>query len=177
MCEILPVLLVLLAATGCHSHRATVTHEAARYQRAILDSTVSSIDTLRRVDSAAVQWLERAVLLEWDSVDYRLMLDSAGRTVGISGKRMLSRRTSGEHNGAVSSAQSLLQARSMQSAVERDSVSHELSQSIQQESKSGVDLSSPISWFEWVLFAILMVLAIVGVIHLRELTERWSRRR
>ena len=171
--SILPVLLLLLA-TGCHSHRTTVKHEAARYGRAILDSAVTKADTLRVVDSARVQLLSQAVVLEWDSVDYRLLLDSAGRVAGITGSRRSSRRSGTVSTGTVEARQSLSHAERQETTVVRDSVKHELSQEKTVETKA--DVWSPSLWLELVLMAILLALAVAGVIHLRNLADRWSKR-
>ena len=174
MCEILLLTAAVLAVTGCHSHRATVTREDARYQRAILDSAVTSADTVRVVDSAAVRWLEEAVLLEWDSVDYRIVLDSAGRTVGVRGKRLLSRRS-----GRATTATSQRHVEESHgvahgTTVVRDSVSHALTE--ERHVETSTEVANPLGWLKWAGLAVGLALSAAGVIHLRKVTERWSRR-
>ena len=167
-------MVLLLAATGCHSHRTAATHEGLRYQRAILDSTAVKADTLRRVDSASLRLLSQAVLLEWDSLDYRLVLDSAGRVAGITGSRRSSRRSGTATASTKASTQAVSHAVESTSTVMSDSVRHELSQEKIAETKA--DVSSPFHWLELVVLAILLALAVGGVIHLRNLTDRWSKR-
>lgn len=168
-------MLVLLVATGCHSHRSTVTHEDTRYHRAMLDSTVARVDTVCRVDSSTVQLLSQAVVLEWDSLDYRLVLDSAGRVAGITGSRRSSRHSGTAASSRQASRQAVSQAEVSTLTVQSDSVRHELSQVREVETKA--DVPNPFHWLEWVLIAVLLALAVGGVIYLIELTERWSKRR
>lgn len=169
------LLLLLVVATGCHSHRTTVRQEAARYQRAILDSTAVKADTLRRVDSARVEWLQEAVVLEWDSVDYHLELDSAGRVAGVSGKRVSARRSGVRSTGAVQAAHGESRAGVSSATVLMDSVGHEVVE--ERHSEANTEVANPLGWLERVFIGVILALAVGGVIHLRELTEKWSKRR
>lgn len=172
-CEILP-LLVLLLFTGCRSHRATVSQESARYQRAILDSTVTSADTVRRVDSATAQWLSDLVELEWDSVDYRVLRDSTGRAIGATGIRRASRRATTTSRGQCSAAlsESSMSQASTLAHVDSIAVVTRL-----EETKERTTAGSGLGWARLLGLSLLLVLAVGGVIHVRTVTERWSKRR
>lgn len=173
LCKIL-LLVGLVLFTGCRSHRVTVRQESARYQRAILDSAAATADTVRRVDSAAVRWLEEAVLLEWDSVDYRIVLDSAGRTVGVSGKRLLSRRSGSATTATAQRHMEQSHGVAHGTTVVSDSVRHALTEERHVETRA--EVANPLGWLKWAGVAVLLALSAAGVIHLRKVTERWSRR-
>ena len=173
-CKILPVVLVtVLAVVGCRSHRTTVTHEATRYQRVIQDSTVSHMDTTTRRDSVSLAWLTGALSLEIDSVDWHFEWDSVGQPARVTSTRRTVRRsgTSGTTTAAAVQVMSHEEARYQRAVL--DSVSHELTEDKQVETKSGSSLQN---WLTVAGMAVLLALVVMGVLHLRKLTERWSKR-
>ena len=166
-------MLVLAAVCGCHSHRTTVKQEETCWQQVTHDSAVSHVDTLSRRDSVVEEWLSQAVSLEWDSVEYHFEWDSAGQVSRVTGSRLGSRRSvvCGAARGEASSMLSSRQEDVV--SARRDSVEGHVSREALKETKRGGDM--PL-WLEVSLMAILLVLAVGGVLHLRDLTDRWSRR-
>lgn len=166
-------LLVLVALSGCRSHRNVTSHEEARWQRTILDSATTLVDTMARRDSVSLSWVASGLSLELDSVDWHFTWDSAGRVASVSGKRLVSQRSSraGQKATATILEESHEEAR-WQRAVQ-DSTAVERVQDKHVETQAGWHPN----WLELVCMAVLLALAVGGVIHLRELTERWSKRR
>lgn len=166
-------MLVLVALCGCRSHRNVTSHEVARFQRAVLDSTATRVDSMERRDSVSLWWAARGLSLEVDSVDWHFTWDSAGRVASVSGKRLVSRRSSaaGEKAAATILEETHEEAR-WQRAIQ-DSAAALCVQDKHVETQAGWHPS----WLELVCCGVVLVLAIGGAIHLRELTERWSKRR
>lgn len=166
-------MLALLAVAGCRSHRETLSHEEARCQRAVLDSTATRVDSLARRDSVSLSWLAGEVLLELDSVDYRITWDSVGRPERVAGKRVVSRRSSsaGQKSAATIQEETHEEARYQRAIL--DSIAALSVQDKRVETEAGCRPG----WLELACCGMLLVLAVGGVIHLRELTERWSKRR
>ncbi len=170
--NIILVVLAVVALAGCRSHRETVRHEGVRYQRTIQDSTVTRVDTTSRRDSVSLSWVARGLSLEVDSIDWHFTWDSAGRVAGVSGKRLVSQRSSraGQKATATILEETHEEAR-WQRAVQ-DSTAVERVQDKHVETVAGWHPG----WLEVVCAGVLLALAAGGVIHLRELTERWSKR-
>ena len=172
--KILPVVLVtVLAMVGCRSHRTTVKHEETRWHRVTLDSTATCVDTTTRRDSVSLAWLTGALSLEIDSVDWHFEWDSVGQPARVTSTRRTVRRsgTSGTTTAAAVQVMSREEAR-YQRAVQ-DSVSHELTEDKRAETKSG---SSVLNWLKVAGMVVLLALVVMGVVHLRKLTEKWSKR-
>lgn len=167
------LLLLMVALGGCRSHRDAVRHEEARRERAIQDSMVVSVDTMSRRDSVSLSWLASGLSLDVDSIDWHFTWDSAGRVAGVSGKRLVSRRSSiaGQKAAATILEETHEEAR-WQRAVQ-DNTAVERVQDKHVETRAGWRPG----WLEVGCIVVLLVLAVGGVLHLRELTERWSRRR
>ena len=166
-------MLAVLCCCGCRSHRTTVRHEATRLERAVQDSTVTRVDSTTRRDSVSLWWLRGALELEVDSVDWHWTWDSAGRVAGVTGRRLVSRRSSTGGATAVAAVQERTDSEARYQRAIQDSVRHEVAEEKHVETKAG----SGWSWLEVVLTAVVLALAVAGVLHLRELTERWSKRR
>ena len=172
-CKILAVVVAMVAMCGCRSHRNVTSHEEARYQRAIQDSTATHVDSLVRRDSVSLWWAARGLSLEVDSVDWHFTWDSAGRPSSVSGKRLVSHRSSsaGLKTAATINEEKHEEAR-WQRAIQ-DSTSVERVQEKHVETVAGWHPG----WLELAWCGVVLVLAVGGVLHLRELTERWSKRR
>lgn len=172
MFNIILVVLALVALAGCRSHRETVRHEEVRYQRAIQDSTVTRVDTTSRRDSVSLSWVAGEVMLEVDSVDYRITWDNVGRPARVSGKRLVSHRSSKLETQDFASAQTSSREEVRQQRAMQDSTAALRVEDKHVETQAGWHPG----WLELVCCGVLLVLAVGGVIHLRELTERWSKR-
>ena len=163
-CDIILVVLAVVALGGCRSHRDAVRHEEARRERAIQDSMVVSVDTMSRRDSVSLSWLASGLSLD---------VDSAGRVAGVSGKRLVSRRSSRAETQNFASLQTSSHEEARYQRAIQDSLSHEVVEDKHVETQAGWRPG----WLEVGCIVVLLVLAVGGVLHLRELTERWSRRR
>ena len=172
-CEIILVVLAVVALGGCRSHRDAVRHEEARRERAIQDSMVVSVDTMSRRDSVSLSWLASGLSLDVDSIDWHFTWDSAGRVAGVSGKRLVSRRSSRAETQNFASLQTSSHEEARYQRAIQDSLSHEVVEDKHVETQAGWRPG----WLEVGCIVVLLVLAVGGVLHLRELTERWSRRR
>ncbi len=173
MCNIILVVLVLVAVAGCRSHRETVRHETARYQRAVLDSTATRVDSTSRRDSVSLWWVSSGLSLDVDSIDWHFTWDSAGRVSGVSGKRLVSRHSSSAGQKAAATIQEETHEESRQQRAILDSTAALSVQDKHVETEAGCRPG----WLELACCGVLLVLAIGGVLHLRKLTERWSKRR
>ena len=169
-CKILLIVLVL-AISGCHSHRSTVTHETGRYQRAILDSAATRVDTVRLVDSAAMRWALQAALLEWDSVDYRFAWDSTGRPASVRGTRVVSRQGGTTVAEAVERRLDARHGLSASASVVSDSVRQALEVERHVDVKGGAAVSG--LWWRLPLAIVLLAAGMAGSVYLR----RWTARR
>ena len=167
------LLLLMVALAGCRSHRTTVKHEETRSQRVMQDSTVTRVDSTTRRDSVSLSWLAGELSLEVDSIDWHFTWDSAGRMAGVTGRRLVSRRSesSGQKSAATVLEESREEAR-YQRAIQ-DSIAIASVQDKHVETQAGWRPG----WLEVACIVVLLVLAVGGVLHLRELTERWNRRR
>lgn len=172
-CEIILVVLAVVFMPGCRSHRNTVRHEEARRERAMQDSTVVSVDTMSRRDSVSLSWVASGLSLDVDSIDWHFTWDSAGRVAGVSGKRLVSRRSSRAETQNFASLQTSSHEEARYQRAIQDSLSHEVVEDKHVETQAGWHPG----WLEVACCVVLLVLAVGGVLHLRELTERWSRRR
>lgn len=172
-CDIILVVLAVVALAGCRSHRDAVRHEEARRERAIQDSMVVSVDTMSRRDSVSLSWLASGLSLDVDSIDWHFTWDSAGRVAGVSGKRLVSRRSSRAETQNFASLQTSSHEEARYQRAIQDSLSHEAVEDKHVETVSGWRPS----WLKMGCMAVLVALAAGGVIHLRELTDRWSKRR
>lgn len=172
-CKIIAVMLVLVALCGCRSHRNVTSHEEARWQRAVLDSTATRVDSMERRDSVSLWWAARGLSLEVDSVDWHFTWDSAGRVASVSGKRLVSRRSSKQETQDIASVQKSSREEARYQRAIQDSAAALCVQDKHVETQAGWHPS----WLELVCCGVVLVLAIGGAIHLRELTERWSKRR
>lgn len=172
-CKIIAALLVLVALSGCRSHRNVTSHEEARWQRTIQDSAVAKVDTMARRDSVSLSWVASGLSLEVDSVDYRITWDSVGRPSRIAGKRVMSQRSSsaGQKAAAAVVEETREEAR-YQRAVQDSTVLNRVEDK-HVETQAGWRPR----WLELACMAVLLVLAVGGVLHLRDITERWSKRR
>lgn len=173
MCNIILVVLAVVALQGCKSHRETVRHEEVRGQRTIQDSAVAKVDTMARRDSVSLSWVASGLSLEVDSVDYRITWDSVGRPSRIAGKRVMSQRSSsaGQKAAAAVVEETREEAR-YQRAVQDSTVLNRVEDK-HVETQAGWRPR----WLELACMAVLLVLAVGGVLHLRDITERWSKRR
>ena len=171
--NIILVVVALVVLSGCRSHRETMGHEEARYQRAIQDSTATHVDSLVRRDSMSLWWVASGLSLEVDSVDWHFTWDSAGRPSSVSGKRLVSHRSSSAGQKAAATIQEETHEEARWQRAIRDSTSVERIQDKHVETVAGWHPG----WLELLSCGVVLVLAVGGVLHLRELTERWSRRR
>ena len=172
-CKIISVMLVLALLLGCRSHRNVASHEAARLQRAIQDSTATHVDSLVRRDSVSLWWVASGLSLEVDSVDWNFTWDSAGRPASVSGKRLVSHRSSSAGQKAAATIQEETHEESRRQRAIQDSTA---ALSVQDKHVETVAGWHP-GWLELACCGVVLVLAVGGVIHLRELTDRWSKRR
>ena len=170
--NIILVVLALVAVAGCRSHRETVLHEEARRQRAVLESTATRVDTMSRRDSVSLSWAAGELLLELDSVDYRITWDSVGHPSMVAGKRVVSRRSSSAGQKAAATIQEETHDEARRQRAIQESTA---AQSIQDKHVETVAGWRP-GWLELVCCGVLVLLAAVGAVHLRELTEGWSKR-
>lgn len=170
--NIILVVLVLVALLGCRSHRETVRHEEVRYQRAIQDSTVTRVDTTSRRDSVSLSWVAGEVMLEVDSVDYRITWDSVGRPSRVSGKRLVSRRSNVAGQKAAATIQEETHEESRQHHAIQDSTAMEAVEDKCVETQAGWHPA----WVEVMLTGVVAALAVVGALRLRKMIGRWWRR-
>lgn len=173
MCNIIPVVLALAALPGCRSHRNVTSHETARYQRTVLDSTATRVDSVERRDSVWLSWMAGELSLEVDSVDWHFTWDSVGRPSRVAGKRVVSRRSSSAGQKAAATIQEETHEEARRQRAILDSTAALSVQDKHVETEAGCRPG----WLELVCCGVLLVLAIGGVLHLRKLTERWSKRR
>jgi hypothetical protein len=166
-------MLVLDAVAGCRSHRETVSHEEVSHQRTVLDSAVTRVDSLSRRDSVSLWWVSSGLSLDVDSIDWHFTWDSAGRMAGVRGKRLVSRRSS----IAGQKAASTVQEETHEEALSQRAVVDSLSQVVVEDKQVETQAGWHPGWLEVVCAGVLLALAVGGVIHLREMTERWSKRR
>lgn len=171
--NIILVVVALVVLSGCRSHRETMGHEEARYQRAIQDSTATHVDSLVRRDSVSLWWVASGLSLEVDSVDWHFTWDSAGRPASVSGKRLVSHRSSSAGQKAAATIQEETHEESLRQRAIQDSTSVERIQDKHVETVAGWHPG----WLELACCGVVLVLAVGGVLHLREMTERWSKRR
>lgn len=166
-------MLVLVALPGCRSHRSMVSHEVVRLQRTVQDSAVAKVDSTARRDSVSLWWAARGLSLELDSVDWHFTWDSAGRPASVSGKRLVSRRSSsaGRKAAATVVEETHEEARRQRAVV--DSLGHEVVEDKHVETHAGWRPG----WLEVVCIGVLLLLAVAGVLHLRQMADRWSKRR
>ena len=172
MFNIILVVLALASVCGCKSHRETVRHETARYQRTVQDSTVSKVDSMARRDSVSLSWVASGLSMELDSVDYRITWDSVGHPTQIAGKRLVSRRSSSTGQKAASTAVEETHEEACRQHAVQDSTAVESVQDKRVETKAGWHPG----WLEVAGGLVLLLLACCGVLYLRGLTERWSKR-
>lgn len=172
-CKIILVVVVLVALSGCRSHRNVTSHEEVRLQRAILDSTATGVDSMARRDSVSLSWVASGLSLEVDSVDWHFTWDSVGRVASVSGKRLVSRQSSNAGQKAAATIQEETHEESRLQRVLQDSTAALRVEDKHVETVAGWHPG----WLEVACMALVLVLAVGGVIHLRELTERWSKRR
>lgn len=170
--NIILVVLALASVCGCKSHRETVRHDEVRYQRTIQDSTVSKVDSMARRDSVSLSWVAGEVSLELDSVDYRITWDSVGHPTQIAGKRLVSRRSSSTGQKAASTAVEETHEEACRQHAVQDSTAVESVQDKRALTKAGWQPG----WLEIAGGLVLLLLAGCGVLYLRGLTERWSKR-
>lgn len=173
MFNIILVVIAVIALSGCRSHRETVRHETARYQRAILDSTATGVDSLARRDSVSLWWLVGEVSLEMDSVDYRITWDSVGHPARIAGKRLVSRHSSSAGQKAAAAAVEETHEEVLRQRTLRDSTAAVRVQDKRVETEAGCRPG----WLELTCCGVLLALAVGGVVYLKGLAERWSKRR
>ena len=173
LCKIILVVLAVVALQGCKSHRNVTSHEEARWQRAIQDSAATRVDTMARRDSVWLSWAAGELSLEVDSVDWHFTWDSVGRPSSVRGKRVLSRRSSsaGQKAAAAVVEETREEAR-FQRAVQDSTVLNRVEDK-HVETQAGWRPR----WLELACLAVLLVLAVGGVLYLRDITERWSKRR
>lgn len=171
--NIILVVVALVVLSGCRSHRETMGHEEARYQRAIQDSTATHVDSLVRRDSVSLWWVASGLSLEVDSVDYRITWDSVGRPSRVAGKRVVSRHSSSAGQKAAATVVEETHEEARWQRAVQDSTAVERVQDKHVETQAGWRPG----WLELACCGVLLVLAIGGVLHLRKLTDRWSKRR
>ena len=172
-CKIIAVTLVLALLSGCRIHRNVTSHEEARYQRAIQDSTAIHVDSLVRRDSVSLWWVASGLSLEVDSVDWHFTWDSAGRPASVSGKRLVSHRSSSAGQKAAATILEETHEEAHRQRAIRDSTAVERVQEKHVETVAGWHPS----WLELCCAALLLCLAVAGVLHLRQMADRWSKRR
>lgn len=172
MFNIILVMVAVVALSGCRSHRNVTSHEEARYQRTIQDSTATRVDTMARRDSVSLSWVASGLSLEVDSVDWHFTWDSAGRVASVSGKRLVSRRSSKLETQDFASLQTSSREEARYQRAIQDSTAVERVEDKHVETQAGWRPGG----LELACMVVLLALAVGGVIHLRELTERWSKR-
>lgn len=172
MFNIILVVLALVALAGCRGHRETVRHEEARFQRAVLDSTVTRVDTTSRRDSVSLSWVANGLSLEVDSVDYRITWDSVGRPARVSGKRLVSRRSSVAGQKAAATIQEETHEEARRQRTIQDSTAMEVVEDKRIETQAGWHPA----WVEVMLTGVVAALAVVGALRLRKMIGRWWRR-
>lgn len=172
MFNIILVVLALVAVCGCKSHRETVRHDEVRYQRTVQDSAATKVDSLARRDSVSLSWVASGLSLEVDSVDYRITWDSVGRPERVSGKRLVSRRSSSAGQKAASTAVEETHEEARYQRAIQDSTVTQSVQDKRVETKAGWHPG----WLEITGGMVLVLLAGCGVLYLRGLTERWKNR-
>ena len=172
LCNIILVMLALAFTCGCKSHRETMRHEEVRYQRTVQDSTVSKVDSMARRDSVSLSWVAGEVSLELDSVDYRITWDSVGHPTQIAGKRVVSRRSSSAGQKTAATVQEETHEEAHYQRAIQDSTAVQSVQDKRVETKAGWHPR----WLEIAGGLVLVLLAGCGVLYLRGLTERWSKR-
>lgn len=144
-----------------------------RLQRTIQDSAATRVDSLARRDSVSLSWVASGLSLDVDSVDWHFTWDSAGHVASVSGKRLVSRRSSSAGQKA---AATIVEGTRMEARLQRaiqDSTAVESVEEKHVETQAGWRPG----WLEVGCIVVLLVLAVGGALHLRELAERWSRRR
>lgn len=170
MCKIILVMLALVALAGCRSERHVTSHEEARFQRAVLDSTATRVDSLARRDSVWLSWMAGEVSLEVDSIDWHFAWDSAGRVAGVSGRRLVSRHSSVAGQKAAAAAVEETREESRRQRAIVDSTSALRVEDKRVETKAGWRPG----WLEIAGGLVVLLLAGCGVLYLRGLTERWK---
>lgn len=165
-------MVAVVALSACRSHRNVTSHEEARYQRTIQDSTATRVDTMARRDSVSLSWVASGLSLEMDSVDWHFTWDSVGRVASVSGKRLVSRRSSKLETQDFASLQTSSREEARYQRAIQDSTAVERVEDKHVETQAGWRPGG----LELACMVVLLALAVGGVIHLRELTERWSKR-
>lgn len=170
MLNIILVMLALVPSWGCRSERHVTSHEEARWQRAVLDSTATGVDSLARRDSVSLWWAARGLSLEVDSVDYRITWDSVGHPARIAGKRLVSRRSSSAGQKAAAAAVEETHEEVLRQRTLRDSTAVQSMEDKHAETRAGW---LP-GWLELLLTGVAGALVMAGGLHL---VERWKSRK
>lgn len=170
MCKMILVMLALVPSWGCRSERHVTSHEEARWQRAVLDSSATGVDSMERRDSVWLRWMAGEVSLEVDSVDWHFAWDSAGRVAGVRGRRLVSRRSSVAGEKAAAAAVEGTREESRRQRAIVDSTSALRVEDKRVETQAGWRPG----WLELLLTGVAGALAMAGGLHL---VERWKCRR
>lgn len=168
--NIILVMLALVPSWGCRSERHVTSHEEAHWQRAVLDSAATHVDSTARRDSVSLWWAARGLSLEVDSVDWHFTWDSAGRVASVSGKRLVSRRSSSTGQKAATTAVEETHEESRRQRAVQDSTAVQSMEDKHAETRAGW---LP-GWLELLLTGVAGALVMAGGLHL---VERWKSRK
>lgn len=169
--------LLLLAGSGCRTSRHVTATEAGTHSRVETLETTVKADTAKTSFATLFSDSARTAAETWDSINFVLNYDSAGRVESIRGSRRTTESRVEANTQQVQAASSVAHVQEHSQAAAADTTKHESAAQAVAEVEAGGEV---LTWM-WRVSGIAVVLAGLAlcawlVYRLRKLNERWEQR-
>lgn len=173
--------LLLLAGAGCRTHQHVTATEAGTHSRVETLETTVKADTAKTSFATLFSDSARTAAATWDSINFVLNYDSAGRIESIRGSRRTAKSRVEANTQAVQAASQGSSTSQQTTTTAADTTKHEsASQTTSQTEAGGNVLSSIDRGLEVGVPVALSLAALVLcawlIYRLRKLNEKWEQR-
>lgn len=173
--------LLLLAGAGCRTHKHVTATEAGTHSRVETLETTVKADTAKTSFAALFSDSARTAAAIWDSINYVLNYDSAGRIESIRGSRRTAESRVEANTQQVQAASSVAHVQEHTQAAAADTTKHESAKETTSQTEAGGNVLSSIDrGLEVGVPVALGVVALVVcawlIYRLRKLNEKWEQR-
>lgn len=173
--------LLLLAGAGCRTHKHVTATQAGTHSRVETLETTVKADTAKTSFATLFSDSARTAAATWDSINYILNYDSAGRIESIRGSRRTAESSVHANTQQVQAASSVAHVQEHTQAAAADTTKHESAKETTSQTEAGGNVLSAIDTAVAVGVPVALSLAALVlcawlIYRLRKLNEKWEQR-
>lgn len=169
--------MLLLAGAGCRTHKHVTATEAEAHSRVETTKKTVEADTAKTSFATLFSDSARTAAAIWDSINYVLNYDSAGRIESIRGSRRTAESRVEANTQQVQAASSVAHVQEHTQAAAADTTKHQGAKETTSQTEAGGNVLSTIDKAVGIAVVIAgLVFCAWLVYRLRKLNEKWEQR-